>query len=1056
MTCGACGRAVVPARLYCDACGARVARFIGREREMELLSGGLEDALSGRGRVVLLSGQPGIGKTHTAEELASRARHRGARVLWGRCRESEGAPAFWPWSQMVRAALRGRGRDWVVSSMGGGASVIAQVVGEVREHLPDLPAPPALEPGQARFRLFDSVATFLMTVSVRDPLVLLLDDLQCADTPSLVLLEFVAEALSSARILMVGTYRDTELGRGHPLLATVGRLARQPHARRLPLRGLAEEDVARLVELITGRAASRALAAALCRQTDGNPFFVGELARLLDEEGRLDAGDVSAGSLSVPLGVREVIARRLNDLSPECTRVLELASVIGREFDLTVLARLAGLGAAPLLDVLQQARDAHVVTEASRAPGRYAFAHALIREALYADILAARRVPLHRQVAELLAELYAAQPEPHLAELAYHFGEAAAAGGAVDKAIDYAGRAAARATEQLAYEESALQYRRAERLLDLRDADDPVVRCDLLLARGEAETRAGDLAEARKTLLRAADLARAAGMRERLARAALGLGASAGGFMDFGTGSLDETLVGVLEESIATLPPDDGALRARLLARLGQVTCWSTVPGRRAAGRLVAQEAVAMARRLDDPALELAVLASWADWHPDNLDERLASATRMIQLSERSGHREMAMRGYMKRVICLLDRGELAAADRDIEELSQLAAELRQPLLRWQAQLFRATRATMAGRFDDAERELQAMLVVGERMHENIARHFFTAQMVIIRREQGRLGEIVGEIERFAELTTGVPAWACGVTFAYAELGRRAEARRKFERLASGDFLDLPRDMNWLLALAMLARTCALLRDTRRAELLYTLLLPYARRNVYANVFDGNVSLYLGLLAATMSRWDAAVAHYEEALESHGRMGVHPFVAHTQHEYAATLLARGDPGDRERAFALLAGAVDKARELGMIPLLGRATALREGARASGPLVAQTATSDVFRREADCWTLTYGGTVLRLRDTKGLRYIAHLLRHPGQGFDPRELVRAGGGDADGSEIERARLMVTKSIRRTLRKIDAGNPRLARHLGAAIRTGYVCAYRPPPGRPVPWGL
>ena len=316
--------------------------FVGRQREMGELKAALEDALSGRGRLVTLVGEPGIGKTRTALELATYAGLRQAQVLWGRCYEGEGAPPYWPWVQAIRSYVRDVDPEQLRSEMGAGAADIAEIVSDVREQLPGLDVPPQLEPEQARFRLFDSITAFLKSAGQRKPLVLVLDDLHWADHPSLLLLEFVARELASARVLIIGTYRDMELSRQHPLSATLGELTRERIFQRVLLRGLDQEDVGRFVELVSGVNPPSGMVEAVHRQTEGNPLFVTEVVRLLVQEGDLvqDSSGRESWSVRIPEGVREVIGRRLDRLSERCNETLTIASVIGREFTLEPLGSL--------------------------------------------------------------------------------------------------------------------------------------------------------------------------------------------------------------------------------------------------------------------------------------------------------------------------------------------------------------------------------------------------------------------------------------------------------------------------------------------------------------------------------------------------------------------------------------------------------------------------------------------------------------------------------------------------------------------------------------------
>jgi predicted ATPase len=484
--------------------------FVGREGQLVALTADLDAAAAGRGGVVLVAGEPGIGKTRLAEELATQATTRSVLVLWGRCWEGEGAPAFWPWVQVVRAYVEAADPAALRQDMGAGAADIAQVVPSVRALLPDLPAPPPIEPEAARFRLFDSLAGFLRAAAVRRPLLLIFDDLHWADAPSLALLRFVSRELEGAGLLVVGIYRHTEVDPGHPLVVTLADLTRGQHHRRLLLGGLEEREVASFVALVAGVEPSPGLAAAVYRQTDGNPFFVTEVVRLLASQGRLDPAETTAPALAagLPEGVRAVVAERLGRLSDGCRRVLEVAAVVGRDFQLRALEPASGLDPEGLLELVEEAEAARVVGAVPGGLGRWRFAHALVREVLYEGLPAVRRIRLHGRVGEALEAVYVADPGPHLAELAYHFVAAAPGGQAlVDRAVRVATAAGRRSLELLAWEEAADLFERALAALELAELPDQQRRCQLLLALGEARMASSDVPAARAAYQQAATLA---------------------------------------------------------------------------------------------------------------------------------------------------------------------------------------------------------------------------------------------------------------------------------------------------------------------------------------------------------------------------------------------------------------------------------------------------------------------------------------------------------------------------------------------------------------------
>jgi predicted ATPase len=346
----------------------------------------------------LLAGDPGIGKSRLAHEAAARARDRGFKVAWGRCWEAGGAPTYWPWVQSLRALVRGAGSEQLRSQLGSGAPFVAQIVAEVAEVLLDVGPPPPAGAEAGRFRLFDAVATFVRNAGAMQPLMLVLDDLHAADAPSILLLRFVARELGDARVLVLGAYRDVELDRDHPLAVALAELSREPAARHVPLPGLAEAAVARLVQEITGVIPREGVVAAMHRCTEGNPLFVGEAARLLAAEGRLERADDPAGlRLAIPAGIREVIGRRVARLPEQCRRVLGLASMFGREFSLPALGQLSGFSTGELLDILDESIATGMVAAVPGAPGRLRFTHALIRDTLYDRFPGGERLRLHQR-----------------------------------------------------------------------------------------------------------------------------------------------------------------------------------------------------------------------------------------------------------------------------------------------------------------------------------------------------------------------------------------------------------------------------------------------------------------------------------------------------------------------------------------------------------------------------------------------------------------------------------------------------------------------------------
>ena len=905
--------------------------FVGRDRAMTILRSDLDQAVAGATRLALLVGEPGIGKTRTAEELAAVARATGVEVLVGRCSEAEGAPAYWPWVQIVRGFVERRERAALEALLGARAGVIGQAIPEVAEKLGELPDPPELDPSQARFRLFDALAGFLRGAAAAGPLLLVIDDLHRADRPSLLLLQFVVREVRDARLMIVGTYRDAELARDAGLARVMSEVVREDPSRTLELDGLARVDVARFLEEATGQTPPEALVTSLRDRTGGNPFFLTQLVQVLESEGRLE--DLAAEtSWDVPLsqGVREAIRRHLDVLDGACREVLVLASVIGREFPLAALAHASGTPSEELLGHLGTAIGARVVSEVPAGIGQYCFSHSLIRETLYGELAPAKRVQLHGRIGEALAALHGANAEPHLAELAHHFVQAAAAGKAT-QAIDYSVRAAERATQQLAYEQAAAHYERALGAMQLAPVE-PRERCQLLIALGAAHWRAGEGERARERYLDAAEVARALADAELLARAAVGFGVWDQDDL------VDEVLVRLLEDSLALLPEADSALRARVMGRLARelkfAAGWDQLEG-------LSHGAVEMARRVGDTAAlgEALVARHWALWGPENTEDRFSAAVEIVQLAEASGYQPLALQGRQFRLADLLELGDIRGVDLEINAISWLADELQRPTHLWFVAVFRGMRAQMSGRFDEAQGLAERGLKIGERVHRETALQWYGAQMAALNRARGRLDEAAAALQIFRTQNPWVPTWHCELALTLALAGREDHARAEFGDLAASDFRDLRRDLTWLASLGLLAELCAILDDSARAAVLYEMLLPHAGRTVSGGpgvVCYGSAARFLGLLATTLGRFKEGRAHFEEALTANERSAARPLLATTQADYARMLEREGRPADRSRARELGASALETAVELGMEPLAASARELARPGRRRRP------------------------------------------------------------------------------------------------------------------------
>ena len=459
--------------------------FVGRQRELAQLQGCLEEAVSGRGQIVMLAGEPGIGKTTLAQQVADRAVAAGALVLWGWCYEHAGAPPYWPYVQPIRNYAEHAEAEQLRTEMGMGAADIAGIVPIIGEKLPGLEHVPALLPDQARFRLFDSVTTFLKNASLARPLVMVLDDLHWADGSSLLLLEFLAREIAASPILIMGTYRDDEVTSTHQLSQVLGGLVRSAYFHRVQLSGLTQREVGDFVAAKSGIDVPGYVAATMHRRTEGNPLFVSEVIGLLRPQEI--TGDL-AWADAIPVAVRETTLRRLSRLSDSCNTVLRTASVMGREFEYPLLKELtSNFDDDGLVDALDEALEARLIEALPSGPDHYQFGHALIQEAIYQDISPVRRAREHGRIGEAIERLHQADLEGHAAALAHHFARAGGAESA-QKVVKHSLIAGGHALATFGYEQAEVHFQQALDAKGAQEIDSEISAARFRLGRAQAAT----------------------------------------------------------------------------------------------------------------------------------------------------------------------------------------------------------------------------------------------------------------------------------------------------------------------------------------------------------------------------------------------------------------------------------------------------------------------------------------------------------------------------------------------------------------------------------------
>jgi len=978
------------------------APFVGRERELEVLEAGLRDARAGRTRFVLLTGDPGIGKTRTVEELVRQADLPPGRVLWGRAPEHTGAPSYWPWIRAVEAYVADADGRVLREQLGTDAPLLAHLVPALRLRCPDVePVPPGGGETEARFQLLDAMTSLLRRVAAQEPLLLVLEDIHWADEASLALLAFVAGELRTARALLVATCREHDPRRRPRGLADVVRLAQ-----RVPLRGLGRAAVTELVAHATTGAPSPELVARLHELTDGNPFYLDEVLRVLRDDGRLDP-PVNAAPVLLPQTVRDTLRRRLDPLGDEERELLSLASVVGREFDIALLQQATETTAEAILACLTAATEIGLVEETATV-GRFRFVHALVHETVYGDLLPAARARLHQRVAMALEAHYAGHADPPLGELAAHYVRAAPLGTA-HKAVECSLRAAEQAAALCAYGDAIAHYERALAALAMQ-APDERKRLEVCLALGAVAVRAARYPQARHAFDQAARRARALGDTQSFVLAALSFAEASPP-----SGAPEPHLTALLDEALVATGEGDGAIRALTLAMLAQALYFADL----ARSRATSAEALAMARRIGDSiTLSLTLLYRQVVLSgPGDVSERLALVDEAYAVAEDIGFEPAMHHGHVARVFCLLESGRIGEAAVEIDRMKREADATRLPDRLWRALVHRAGLAILQGRFAEGVLQAAEALAIRRDASDPTAVRLFTIQTYLCRRETGELGSLEGSIRTLAAEGAAFGIWRCLLAALLAESARLEEARTILDTLASDDFALLRRDFYYPPSLALLATVTSLVGDAVRAPVVYRLLLPFAERNivfpVYAPGALGSAHHFLGVLAATERDAERAATHFEAALVENARLGACPALARTQYEYARLLHARRGTGDDARAAALRAAALELAAGCGMTRLRTELMELdvaapAEAVAADAPDQPRpgSAAQAVLRHDVDFWIVGYGPESFQLKDTKGLTLLQTLLRHPGREFHVLDLAGGGESVSEGSGREAA--------------------------------------------------
>ncbi|MBC7769824.1 MAG: AAA family ATPase [Phycisphaerales bacterium] len=896
--------------------------FVGRGEELQLIDDACLRAASNATReIVLLAGEAGLGKTTLAAHAARTAFDRGANVLFGHCEEDLVTP-YQLFAETLRHYVTHAPEDQLRAHVAEHGSELVRIVPALAGRIPDLPLTKATDADSERSLLFAAVVGMLTSASSERPLVLLLDDIQWADKGSLLLLRHLGVTDRPMRLLVLATYRDNEVS---ALIETLAALHRQTGVKRIELKGLDDGEVLQCVEALVSRTkaeVANTLARAVHRETDGNPFFVTEVLRHLTETGAIaqDGSWAAKGAidrLTLPDSVREVLGARIARLGPECSRVLSLAAIIGRDFDFDLLASAAKVNEGALLDTLDRATEAALINELSDSVGRYHFAHGLIQHALYQDLSATRRALAHRTVALALEELSVHRPGARIGELARHWCFAPQRDDA-PKAIAYAYQAGAAALSALAPADAIDFFAAANAVLREHGVSDGAMELDLAIGLGTAQRQTGDPAF-RDTLLAAGARAAELGDTERLVRAAL---ANDRGWHST-TGTVDAEKVAQLELALERLPPGVPD-RALVLGTLcAELAFGSTLERRRA----LADEALAIAEAAGDDAIMVRILnhMAFSLTLPSLLESSLQWTADALTRAERLGDPMQLYFAAMYRATAAIRANDIAEADRCYSIAGDLVRRLDLPPLRWEYTFHMSKRAQIAGDLADAERLAGEAATIGASCGQPDAQTFFGVQLAAVSWMRGAMGALAPLLEMMMQANPGLPTIRASLAMAYAQAERRDEAVRLLGEFAATGYV-LPQDTAWLNGMTEYADAAINCSDQQSAQALYDVLSPWASHFSAAGglTAEGPVCLYLGGLATVLGRCDDADRHLTLAADICDRNAMKFFAALTNLRRGQLSLARG--GDLTRAQSFLTRAQSAATTHGYSAVERQATA----------------------------------------------------------------------------------------------------------------------------------
>ena len=907
--------------------------FVGRAKELAGLRRDLASIRSGQGKLTLLAGPAGYGKTSLVKVLARQASFAGLRVLWGRSSETGDTPPYWPWVQVIRSITRGADRTVLERGLGARLSGLALLAPEIQQDLGVVPPDVLTDAAGARFRAFAAVADLLRLVATeQNGALIILEDLHWADGPTLRLLDYLSAEIAEAPILVLGTYRSED--QRPEFERILPSLRRAAGANEMRLGPLSLSEVDEFLRAVLGEpAVAGELSRAVHERTEGHPLFLVEVARILSEEPVGEYGAVLPSL--VPESVRETVGRRLGKLTPECRSMLEAASVLGHPISLRRLQTIASDVSTPLLTLVDEANTASLLVPVAGKPEEFQFEHGLFREALYDGLPLARRVKLHRAAAEALeAE---PNPEAHAVDLTNHWLQVAASGD-TGHAERWVLQAADSAAANLAFEAAVPLYCIAVELAENRGADS-VELANRLLALGTAQWRAGELHACLESTCRAAGLAEHAGRPDLVARAALVM-------HGVGDERIVHAVIRLCRQALALLGPGNERLQAAVMGRLALAVSES---GDVDMALTLSARALELAGPFDDPEVLVPALEGRQRslFLPQWSQERLILAGRMLALASLSDRPDLELWGHAWRAAVMFEHGDAAGITSELKELRRVAAISNDPVSRFHLLKHEAAWQHITGRFAEARQSWETALSLALRIDDMSAVGPYLGFVTMLARETGDYDGHRRTLEvMHVDSSNMPPVMTTLLALLKLDEGATDEARVDYERLRPLYPVEQG-SPGWLMTTSFFGELAAAFGDREVAASVYSTLLPFADH--FESCGSGvvfcysPVSHYLGLLAQSLEKPEEARTQLQSAVEFCNRVGA-PGIAARAKFALAQLIRRDDPRD---ASALAASASASAEVLGMLPLHSRAKALVEEL-----LPAATATVPLSRRECE--------------------------------------------------------------------------------------------------------